>query len=190
MENNKKNTECKTAHSLLEEVIETSLFSTRLFSFIAVIASAVGALVMFIKGGFLVWLALENSIKYVCDPSIFEHETKLAPLLISSVDSFLFAMVMMIFSMGIYDLFISKLDPATRTKNSRPNWLNIKNLDDLKDMLGKVILMILIVSFFEYSTTIEFKTAIDLVYFAIGIGIISAALFLKHLSAYFSKEEK
>lgn len=62
-----------------------------------------------------------------------------------------------IFAMGIYELFISKIDPASRTDESRPNWLQIHSLDDLKSAVGKVILMILIVRLFESAVKMKYE---------------------------------
>jgi hypothetical protein len=61
-----------------------------------------------------------------------------------------------------------------------PNWLVISSIDDLKSSLGKVILMILIVSFFGHSLNIHYENISDLLYLGIGILLIAAALFLTH----------
>jgi hypothetical protein len=65
--------------------------------------------------------------------------------------------------------------------DSRPSWLQINSIDDLKSSLGKVILIILIVSFFEYSLNIHYKSVSDLLFLGIGILLISASLFLTHV---------
>jgi uncharacterized membrane protein YqhA len=83
--------------------------------------------------------------------------------------------------MGVYELFINKIDPVTKVLDSRPSWLQISSIDDLKSSLGKVILMILIVSFFEHSLNIHYESVSDLLYLGIGILLISAALFLTHI---------
>lgn len=121
---------------------------------------------------------IKESMHFSADAA---HEKELVvPLIISSVDKYLLATVMLIFSMGLYELFISKIDPASRTAESRPNWLKVTSLDDLKGALGKVILMILIVTFFERSLDIEFLNAVDLMFFGIGILLVAGALFLSH----------
>ena len=51
---------------------------------------------------------------------------------VESVDLYLFAMVLIIFGMGIYELFINKIDPVERKTDSRPTWLQISSIDDLK----------------------------------------------------------
>ena len=78
---------------------------------------------------------------------------------VSAIDIFLFSTVLFIFALGIYELFINKIDLVNRNKEERPNWLVVKSIDDLKTALGKVILMILIVSFFR--ALIEYEIRFD-----------------------------
>ncbi|MEO1943651.1 MAG: YqhA family protein, partial [Candidatus Thioglobus sp.] len=55
--------------------------------------------------------------------------------------------------------------------------LVINSLEDLKAKLAKVILMILVVTFFEVSLSMSFTGTIDLVYFSLGILMVSLALY-------------
>ncbi|MBI5875468.1 MAG: YqhA family protein [Deltaproteobacteria bacterium] len=170
----------------LESLFESVLFNIRFFTLAAVIGSAIASVLMFVKGSLLVLQAIFVFIEEISNV-LHRHDThgmsSLIALLISSVDNYLFATVLLIFSMGLYELFISKIDPASRTSDSRPNWLNITSLDDLKGSLGKVILMILIVAFFEKSLGIEYEDAADLLYLGVGVLLISGALFLTHVNA-------
>jgi len=168
---------------IIEEIFETFLFSSRLVTLLAVLGSLVSAFVMFVKGT----LQIVDGLYIFCGqvknfhPGTEPGSSALVAHFVSSVDNYLFATVLLIFSMGLYELFISEIDPASRTADSRPNWLKINSLDDLKGSLGKVILMILIVSFFEESLSIEYKNALDLLYLGVGIILIAGALFLTHL---------
>lgn len=58
----------------------------------------------------------------------------------------------------------------------------IESLDDLKSRLASVILMILVVIFFEHAIHFQPNGIMDLVYFAISIALISLALYLLHKS--------
>ena len=60
------------------------------------------------------------------------------------------------------------------------NVLLIGSLDDLKSRLAKVILMILIVKFFEHVIDMHFDQPLDLLYLAGGIALIGSALWLTH----------
>lgn len=162
-----------------EDFFENILFNSRFLVLVAVISSIVAALIMFVKGGAEVYHAagiLLGSLLHHSDSG--SHE--IIVLLIESIDNFLFATVLLIFSMGIYELFISEIDPATRSGETRPNWLSIHSLDDLKGAIGKVILMILIVKLFEKTTSIQYTTPLHLLYLAVCIVLISAALYLVH----------
>jgi uncharacterized membrane protein YqhA len=156
---------------------EAILYSTRFVTFLAVIGAMVAAIVLFITSTLQVWEGLHAFLD-MGNTKELEH---LVALFVSSVDGYLFATVLLIFSMGIYELFINKIDVVSKRKDSRPNWLRIDSIDDLKSSLGKVILMILIVSFFEHSLNIRYESILDLLFLGIGILLIAAALFLTHV---------
>jgi uncharacterized membrane protein YqhA len=68
--------------------------------------------------------------------------------------------------------------------------LVISSLDDLKNRLAKVILMILIVKFFEHAIGLTYKHALELLYLAGGIALIGLALYLTHASESHKDEKK
>ncbi|MDR3341510.1 MAG: YqhA family protein [Treponema sp.] len=172
-----------------ENIFETALFNSRFITLTAVVGSLISAVIMFIKSTLQVINGLGIFMSKLQTFSILDQENNyLVALLVSSVDGYLFATILLIFSMGIYELFISKIDPAIRPQESRPNWLKITSIDDLKSSLGKVILMVLIVAFFEHSLSIEYKTALDLLYLGLGVLFISIALYLTH-ATYRGKQE-
>ena len=162
-----------------EHIFASFLFKSRFVTLFAVLGSLFSSVVMFIKG----------SMKIASNAVVFwgqitgaqdtaQGPDTLVALFVSSVDTYLFATVLLIFSLGVYELFISELDPAERRRESCPSWLKVDSLDDLKSSLGKVILMILIVWFFEKSLIIEYHTALDLLYLGVGILLVSGALYL------------
>lgn len=95
------------------------------------------------------------------------------------VDGYLLATIMLIFALGLYELFISRIEIAEGSETAS-NVLLINNLDDLKTRLGKVILMILIVKFFEHAIGMEFKESKDLLYLSAGIALVGLAMYLSH----------
>lgn len=165
----------------LENIFETFLFNSRIITLLAVLGALLSSVIMFIKGTMKIIEGASLFWKQISGVQETPHDSDtLVALFVSAVDIYLFATVLLIFSMGLYELFISKIDPASRTPNSRPNWLKVSSLDDLKSSLGKVILMILIVSFFEKSLSIEYFNAQDLLFLGLGILLVAAALYLTH----------
>jgi uncharacterized membrane protein YqhA len=169
----------KSSLSWIESVFETILFNSRIVVILAVIGSLASSILMFVHGALQIYRAGVAFVRHPM-PEHGQSEDHLPIDLISSVDSFLFATVLLIFAMGIYELFISKIDPATRTAESRPNWLEIHSLDDLKSAVGKVILMILIVRLFETAVKMTYTEPIHLLWLGLAVVFVSVALFLVH----------
>jgi uncharacterized membrane protein YqhA len=86
--------------------------------------------------------------------------------LIEVVDAFLIATAILIFALGLFELFIADL--------SLPDWIQIHNLHDLKAKLGGVLVLVMAVKFLEKLA--EWKNAQETLFFALAIAVISAAL--------------
>jgi len=170
----------KSSPNWLETLFETILFNSRIIVILAVIGSLASSVLMFVHGTLQIYGAAVGFIKHPMPDHAANAQDHLSIDLISSVDSFLFATVLLIFAMGIYELFISKIDPASRTAESRPNWLEIHSLDDLKSAVGKVILMILIVRLFETAVKMTYTEPIHLLWLGLAVVFVSVALFLVH----------
>lgn len=158
---------------------EDILYYSRYFAFIAVVGAILSSFILFIQGFGLI---IKGLVGFFRDP--YERYEALFEQLVSSVDVFLFALVLIIFGVGVYELFIANIDPEDKPAATRPTWLKISSVDDLKSSLGKVILMVLIVSFFKHVLEIdaEMWSPTALLYLAIGILLIAGALYLTHKS--------
>ncbi len=100
--------------------------------------------------------------------------------LITVVDDFLIGIVLLIFGLGSYDLFISRIDAALEQGDIRPDWLVFGSLDELKSVLGKVVLMILVINFLRLTIETDFDGPLHLVYLGAGIALVSLGLKLTH----------
>ena len=120
------------------------------------------------------------------------HSDDSIKAIVKSVDGYLFAIALLIFSIGVYRLFVNKIDVVNEQKKTHPAWLAINSIEKLQSLLGEVLLMILIVYFFEHSLELgkraQFKTPQDLLYLGVGILLISVSLYLTHRHA--EKKEK
>jgi uncharacterized membrane protein YqhA len=168
-------------HSLLEEVFESFLYNSRFLVLFAVIGSLAASAILFLKGSVEIVQGAQSFGKLVNQfrpTSADDKDVILA--FIPAIDDFLFATVLLIFSMGIYELFISKIDPSWRGPTSRPDWLVIRGLDDLKTHIGEVIIMILVINFFHASFRISFEHPIDLLLLGGGIILTAGTIFITH----------
>jgi uncharacterized membrane protein YqhA len=165
----------------LEEFFEAGLFNCRFLVVFAVLGSLVAAVVLFLKGSLEIIQGVNGFFKIITHFGPTSSDDKSVILaFIPAIDNYLFATVLLIFSMGIYELFVSEIDPALRLPTSRPNWLNIENLDDLRTHISEVVIVILIINFFELSFTVPLTRPLDLLLLGSGIFLVAAALFITH----------
>ncbi len=155
------------------------LWDTRLLVIIAVITSLIGAVIMLIIGAMSVIWAVEKFPHLLSSATFEETFHMIALKIISGIDAYLVATVLLIFALGLYELFINKIT-IKEAKGSVPSILKVKNLEQLKENLGKVIVMILVVLFFKNALMLEYHDTKDLVFLSFGILMISLALFLSH----------
>ncbi|MCW8956473.1 MAG: YqhA family protein [Gammaproteobacteria bacterium] len=165
----------------LEIYFENMLWQSRLIVIAAVIISLVSSLAMFFMATVDAVYMISHLAEY---PSLLGEERVLLRSatithVVELIDGYLLATVLLIFALGLYELFISKIDQAESAENASKVLL-INSLDDLKARLAKVILMILIVKFFEFALEMHFNTPLDLLMFAAGIALIGLSLFLSH----------
>jgi len=162
---------------MLERIFEGAIWRSRFVVLLAVIFGLVGAFVLFIVASIDVWNIAAYTINTIithAHPDKF-HENIVAGI-IGAVDLYLIAVVMFIFSFGIYELFISEIDEAMGDEKAS-KILAIHNLDQLKDKIAKVIVMVLVVSFFQRVLHMEYATALDMLYFAISILALAVGLY-------------
>ncbi|RUA05239.1 MAG: YqhA family protein [Gammaproteobacteria bacterium] len=170
---------------MLEIVFEKILWNSRLMVIVAVIASLLLSLLLFVITAVDVVALLTHVGDYVNASAEARKILKIEMVAhtVGAIDGFLLATILLIFSLGLYELFISDIDDAKNSERSS-KVLVINSLDDLKEKLAKVILMILVVTFFEVSLSMGFTEALDLMYFAFGILMVSLALYFGSKSSH------
>ncbi|MEJ2406502.1 MAG: YqhA family protein [Candidatus Thiodiazotropha sp.] len=176
----------------LEKLFEGLLWDSRFVVIFAVISSLLTALAVFYMATVDAYFMLSHLMEYASPTLDVAARSALRSTTITHVveivDGYLLATVLLIFSLGLYELFISKIDMAEGSETSS-NVLLISSLDDLKARLAKVILMILIVKFFEHAISLNFATPMDLLYLAGGIALIGLALYLSHVGDHAAADE-
>ncbi len=169
----------------LELLFEKTLWNGRFVVVVAVIASMAAATVIFYMATVDVVYLVSHMLHYA-DPSMAVEARKAMhdetiTHVVEVVDGYLLATFMLIFALGMYELFVSDIDEARGSKASS-RILVIESLDDLKSRLAKVILMILIVTLFEEALKMSLDTPLDLLYLGGAIALIGIALYFSHKS--------
>ena len=160
----------------MENKFEKFLWNFRYITILAVILSILSAFTLILIGS---WDIIEAVIFYnpLFDASIGSNNELLFKL-ISAIDLFLIGIVLLIFGFGIYELFVGEIDFA----NSKftESTLKIRDLDQLKNKIIKVIIIVLIVKFFEkvLKFSENFTTPMDILYFGLSILSICVGYYL------------
>tara|TARA_B000000475_G_scaffold71886_1_gene57690 strand:+ start:85 stop:582 length:498 start_codon:yes stop_codon:yes gene_type:complete len=155
---------------------ENFLWSTRFIVIIAVVLSIISSISLFLIGG---WDIIQATI---LNNPLFNQEisnsNNLLFKIISSIDLFLIGIVLLIFGFGVYELFISEIDFAKG--KFADSTLKINSLDQLKNKIIKVIIIVLIVKFFEKVLKLSqnFTTPNDLLLFSVSILSICIGYYL------------
>ena len=165
----------------LEKAFETILFQSRLIVVFAVVGCVLAAVVMFLKGTISIVKASWEFVQHPLAGHTDVGHEDVSIVFIAAVDSFLFATVLLIFAMGIYELFISEIDPASRTADSNRRTM-------------RIIRMTLPTAFFrssrlwmssqlgrESAVGLHYEKPLDLLFLGAAIALVSLALYLVHV---------
>ena len=164
---------------MFEKFFEFILVKSRFVTILPVFFGLIGSFVLFL-------IASYDILKVGCyvyeyffkiNSNINLHEDIVA-LIIGAVDLYLMALVLFIFSFGVYELFISEIEEFKQIKQSKV--LEVHSLDQLKDKLAKVIIMVLIVNFFQRVLQMKFNTPLDMTYLACSIFALCLGLYFLH----------
>lgn len=166
---------------------ERFILNSRYSIFFTVIFGLIGTFIMIILGSLNVIVAVIKLFQLFFDFSQLEkYEKVIVTNIISAIDAYLIATVLIIFSFGLYELFIGKITEDSLVR-SGAKILIIDDLDQLKEKLAKVIIIVLIVTYFKYALELDYTRVSELFF-------LSGGIFLIALSIYFisgtSKEKK
>ncbi|MDD2451662.1 YqhA family protein [Sulfurovum sp.] len=162
---------------MLETLFEGAIWRSRFIVLLAVVFGLLGAIILFVVASLDIWNVAVTSFQVVTHaiPHLEHFHEDVVAGIIGAVDLYLIAVVMFIFAFGLYELFISDIDEAQGRNGSQ--LLAISNLDQLKDKIAKVIVMVLVVNFFQRVLHTEFKTPMEMMYFAISIAALAVGLY-------------
>jgi uncharacterized membrane protein YqhA len=171
------------AITLLESWFERLLWASRFVVLVAVASSLVLSFAMFYVASADVVHILVPLMHYAGGGQE-QLRAQIVSHVVETVDGYLLASILLIFAFGLYELFISRIGAAAGGRDLSSRVLIIRSLDDLKDRLAKVVLLILVVKFFQHAQRMSFSTPLDLVQLSIGVVLIAAALYLSHRNSH------
>lgn len=163
----------------MQRIFEKILLSTNKFTLLPVIFCLLGAITLFIIASYDVWHVLVAVYNYFFNdvhPENFHSDV--VGEIVGAIDLYLMALVLYIFGFGIYELFISEIEDLKKAKQSKV--LEVYSLNQLKDKLGKVIIMVLIVNFFQRVLHANFTTPLEMMYLAVSILGLCLGLYFLH----------
>jgi len=169
-----KNIKALEDRGIIEALFEGAIWRSRFIVILAVVFGLIGAIILFIVASYDI-----ASIASYAYNGLFAHphpenfHENIVAAIIGAVDLYLIAVVMFIFAFGIYELFISHIDEA----EGHNQILAISSLDQLKDKIAKVIVMVLVVNFFQRVLHTNFTTPLEMLYFALSIMSLAVGLY-------------
>lgn len=167
----------KTAKKI-EILFEQVIWNVRFFVVVPVIFSLLSCLNFFVMGT----LEICQGFNLHFNPSEPESVTayQIVVYIIGGIDYYLIGIVLLIFGLGIYELFISKIDSKEQTEAI--GLFENSSLEELKGKLVKVIVVALVISFFKKILTFQIEQATDLLYIGFSIFLIAVTNYLLKIS--------
>ena len=100
-------------------------------------------------------------------------------LFLTEIDLFLIGATLIIAAIGLYELFVARIDPAN-SRRPMPDWLVMNDLNDLKARVISMIILVVAVTFTD--VLLEFpRNELELLYLAAGVAafIIALTIYLR-----------
>jgi uncharacterized protein (TIGR00645 family) len=162
-----------------ERVFERFLWSSRLLALVAVCSALALSVAVFAFATADVVRAVLHAYRELraSGAALTEARLELLAKVVKIVDLYLVATFLVVFALGVYEIFIGRIDAAENSEVGR-RLLRISDLDGLKDRLVKIVLLILAMLFLEQALSYRAATSLDLLLLGGGVLVTSAALYL------------
>lgn len=158
---------------------ERALLATRFVIVIPVVVSVFLALAAVYVATVDAVYTATHLIQYasgVSEPSA-ALRVKLLTSIIKAFDTYLIGAVLLIFAIGLYELFIHRLHAVENT-GIAGRLLFVRDLDDLKNRLAKLVLLVLVVEVLQQALQLTYASPLDVLYLALATLLVGGAIFL------------
>jgi len=140
--------------------LKSILEKTKFLTLIGVVSTLIASASAFVWG---LYKSGEIVVGFLTDS---DADTVASVALIEIMDIFLIAIVLLIFALGIYELFVGKLNV--------PEWLIVRNLHDLKIKLSSVVIMVMGIVFLKH--LVEWQDPQGTLFFGLGVAVVASVL--------------
>ncbi|MEI6029804.1 MAG: YqhA family protein [Synechococcaceae cyanobacterium ELA739] len=156
---------------------EKVLWRLRLIAILPVIMSLASTCITFVLGTMEIGKAILGLASVESAP----HKSYIARLLgsvVTGIDLYLIGIALLIFGYGVYELLISPIDTARNASRVGEGLLDIRDLDQLKEKLVKVLVVALIVSAFKAMLSLPIVDGPSLAFFCLSVLLLAISGFL------------
>lgn len=169
-----------TGRTGLERTFERALWSSRLLVVGAVLVTvllAVAALVLAtVDAASLVRLLAGYADPGLAGDARDTLRTEVVTTIVKALDGYLIAALLVVVAFGLYELFINRLDPAEGSAAKR--LLQVRDLEDLKQRVAKLVVLVLVIEFFQQALKLQVTGTLELLWLGLGILVVSGPLWL------------
>lgn len=160
---------------------------TRFMSIVAVIGSLAGSALMFFLGSYNIFEAFAEGLvpeQSGPDEPTAEFGTSAVISVIEALDRYLIAIVLLYFAYGVYALLIHPGE--SEEKLALPDWLRVKQIGQLKQVVAEVIIVILFVLFLRVALQVYTSPQLNLGWQQIGaLALLPISIFFLALALRF-----
>ncbi len=160
-----------------EHRFEKVLWRLRLIAILPVIMSLASTCITFVLGT----MEIGKAILGLASIESESHKSYIARLLgsvVTGIDLYLIGIALLIFGYGVYELLISPIDSARSASRVGEGLLEIRDLDQLKEKLVKVLVVALIVSAFKAMLSLTIVDGPSLAFFCLSVLLLAVSGFL------------
>ena len=157
----------------MKAIFEKFLLCSKFLTLLPVLFCIAAGAAIFVMASYEICSALYKIVEFFLAPqSEGALYIDILSEIITAIDLYLVAIVLLIFVFGIYELFIDEFVDLNLQV------LKIASLDELKHKLGSVIIMVLVVDFFKRILHTDFTTPLDMLLLAGAIFAVCLALYI------------
>ena len=162
------------------------IVSSRYLTVFAVFGSLAGSVLMFLLGLYNIYLALAGGLRISLDEGE-SFGAQAVIRIIEALDRFLIAIVLLYFAYGVYTLFLHPEEPEEDL--ALPEWLKVREIGQLKQVVAEVIIVILLVlflrlalqAFHSETTTLDLLQIATLMVLPVSVFFLALALWFVQL---------